>query len=152
MEKEVFKLWIDHGKRPQGESLWYTPGIMDTKDVTYEYIPIPNTTPDKTNDDREIKTLSNTSKIQAVKNEKMGMVQIVFYEAGELKIHQNLTVSRDSPGLIILKLKDGLVKKLTVSDPTRKLGKMHIDISGMDHQTIDLPKGDFAGSSIMKEF
>ena len=39
---EVFKLWLDHGKRPQGENLWLYPGKMDTKDVTYQYIVVPN--------------------------------------------------------------------------------------------------------------
>ena len=148
VEKDVFTLWIDHGQRPQGKNLWLYPGKMDTKDVTYQYIVVPSTSPKALQAGRDIEILSNTSKIQAVKHTSLGIVQIVFYEAGKIEVDKDVWISLDSPGIIMLKIQDGAVVSITASDPTRKLGRLHVGIPGKNDIVIALPKGDFAGKSV----
>ncbi|TRX61688.1 chondroitin lyase [Fulvivirga sp. M361] len=148
VEKDVFKLWVDHGKRPQGENLWLYPGKMDTKDVTYQYIVVPVTTPDALNTDRNIEILSNTSKLQAVKHKGLGIIQIVFYTSGKVEIGKDLWVTLDSPGIIMLKTKGDAIESISASDPSRTLNKLHIGISGKNNLVVDLPDGDYAGSSV----
>ncbi len=148
VEKDVFKLWINHGIRPQGENLWLYPGKMDTKDVTYQYIVVPVTTPDELKEERDIEILSNTSQIQAVKHTGLGIVQIVFYESGKVEIENDHWVRLDSPGIVMLKMNGDKIEKISASDPSRKLGKLHIGISGRADVVMDLPQGDYAGDSV----
>lgn len=147
VKKDIFKLWIDHGTRPQGENLWLYPGKMDTKDVTYQYIVVPVTTPDKLNRYNDIEILSDNSNIQAVKNKLLNIAQFVFYRAGSVEINKGLRVTMDSPGIIMLKMKGDKVVEITGSDPTRTLTKLHVGLSGDKNIVLDLPQGDYAGSS-----
>ncbi len=151
----VFKLWLDHGTRPAKAS--------------YEYIVVPAVTAaqmeaGKTN--RNIKILSNTADLQAVCNTALNICQAVFYRAGELDVTNNLKVVMDSPGVVMIKSDGTGVKEISVSDPSRKLGRMHLSVSGevafkgdnvkcyFDRNTnstaisIALPQTVFAGSSV----
>ncbi|RPD99961.1 chondroitin lyase [Aureibaculum marinum] len=152
VEKDVFKLWIDHGKRPQGENLWFYPGKMDTKEVTYQYIVVPKTTPEKLNEQNNIKILSNNSKIQAVKHTGLNMTQVVFYKAGSVKIDDGITLTLDSPGIIIVKMEGSTLKSISASDPSRNMSKFHLSITGREAIVIDLPQGDNAGKSVTKKY
>ncbi|MBI9015638.1 MAG: chondroitin lyase [Phycisphaerae bacterium] len=151
VEKDVFKLWINHGKRPQGENLWLYPGKMDTKDVTYQYIVVPVTIPKQLNTERPIETLSNNSQIQCVKHTSLGIVQAVFYTSGTITIAKAIDITLDSPGIVMLKMKNNKIDQITVSDPTRKLSRLHMSISGEKDIAIDLPQGDYAGTSVTIE-
>lgn len=153
---DVFKLWFDHGRSP------------DSAD--YAYIVVPNVTEDALNassgSNRGIEILENNGTIQAVKSNKLGMVQAAFYQAGDLKIDNGLVLGMDSPGMAMLKMEGGRVKELTVSDPLRKLRRMTITLSGSyrtdgggamsisdeeDGSTfivVDLPRGVYAGKSV----
>jgi len=148
VDKDVFMLWINHGIRPQGKNLWLYPDKMDTKEVTYQYIVVPVTTPEELKADRSIKILSNTSQIQSVKHTGLGIIQIVFYEAGKVEVDKDLWVSLDSPGIVMIKIKGDNIEKISASDPSRKLGKLHMGISGRGDVVIDLPHGDYAGDSV----
>jgi chondroitin AC lyase len=152
VEKDVFKIWINHGIRPQGENLWLYPGKMDTRDVTYQYIVVPVTTPEQLNEKREIVILSNTSKIQSVKHTGLGITQIVFYESGKVEVDKGQWLTIDSPGIVMLKMKGGKIEKISASDPTRTLSKLHIGLTGMSDIVIDLPQGDYSGDSETKVF
>ena len=148
VEKDVFKMWIDHGKRPQGENLWLYPGKMDTKDVTYQYIVVPETSAAGMEAGRGIEILSNTSQIQSVKHTGLGIIQIVFYEAGKIEVDKDRWITLDSPGIIMLKMKGDQIESVSASDPSRKMSKLHIGISGKTDMVIDLPQGDYAGDSV----
>lgn len=152
VEMDVFKIWINHEIRPQGENLWLYPGKMETRDITYQYIVVPVTTPEELNKKSEIEILSNTSKIQSVKHTGLDITQIVFYEAGKVEVEKGLWLTMDSPGILMVKMKGGNVEKISASDPTRKLSKLHIGISGKKNIVIDLPQEDYAGDSMTIEF
>jgi chondroitin AC lyase len=110
--------------------------------------------------------MENTSRIQAVMNNKLGICQVAFHRAGEINIPGNLKLRLDSPGVTMLKMRNGKVEELTVSDPTRKLSRMTVTLSGTfrgkgDHFftipgadqnstiiVIDLPQDVYAGKSV----
>ncbi|NQU87184.1 MAG: chondroitin lyase [Mariniphaga sp.] len=151
----VFKAWINHGKRPSEE--------------TYEYIVVPATTLENMEQNKikqNITILANTPQVQAVKHSEINMCQAVFYKAGEIQVSDKMKLKCETPGIVILQMKSNDKMKVTVSDPNRELGKMMISISAkiekrgeninaiwnekekMSEITIDLPKGHYAGSSV----
>lgn len=171
IKKDVFKLWLDHGARPQGRPGGFNHETMIAKDVKYQYIVVPSIEPKNMNEDRGIEIMANNRLMQAVKNSKLGISQIVFYQAGEIRISDNMVVSLESPGVVMIETADASIKKITVADPSRKLSRLHIRISGrmeakdsdnlkviFDSQkmtsdlTIDLPAGFYAGQSVVLEF
>jgi len=147
LSKEVFKLWIDHGPRPQGRSGGLVNTPMIAKDVTYQYMIVPHADPDQMDGNRGIEIISNNRLLQAVRDKESGLVQAVFYQAGELEVSEDMTISIDSQGAVMLKMNGDTVKEITVADPSRKLARMHLEISGIGDITIDLPAGFYAGQS-----
>ena len=79
---------------------------------------------------------------------KTGVVQAVFYQAGELTVSEDLKISSDSQGAVILKCPDGVLKEITAADPSRMLGSLHLNISGIGDLSFRLPEGDYAGQSV----
>lgn len=155
---DVFKLWIDHGKRPSDES--------------YEYIVVPSTSIEKLTENKSkqnIIILSNTPEIQAVINKQLNICQSVFYKAGVVQLNQSLKLVSENPGIIMVKTINGKVTEISVSDPNRELSKMHLAISkkiekqgenyntvwdekkGLSEISIDLPQGNYAGKSVTIE-
>ncbi|MDP3914888.1 MAG: polysaccharide lyase family 8 super-sandwich domain-containing protein [Bacteroidota bacterium] len=156
VSKDVFKLWIDHGQQPRNAS--------------YQYIIVPGTTEaemDKAG--QQITILSNTPEIQAVKHTGLNICQAVFYTSGEIKVTENLTIGMDSPGTVMVKTDGAAVKQISVADPSRKLGKIHVSVTGkieksgenfrsfwnekkgISEISIDLPQTVYAGKSITIE-
>lgn len=155
IQKKVFSLWIDHGKQPV--------------DQTYHYMVVPGVSAQElaetSLDQRSIELLSNTVHLQGVLNKKQGICQLAFYRAGKVDVSDNLNLQLDSQGMVMLKLNQNRIQQLTVSDPSRKLSRMLVAVSGIysvnepgctatpDHsiqQTtfmIDLPQDVYAGKS-----
>jgi chondroitin AC lyase len=154
ISKDVFKLWIDHGQQPQNAS--------------YQYIVVPSTTEKEieSQTDRNIKILANTAEIQAVRHSGLNICQMVFYTSGEIQVSENLKVGIDSPGVVMVKTEGSAIKQISVADPSRKLGKIHLTVTGRiekhrDHFrtfwnerkgtseiSIDLPQTVYAGKSV----
>ncbi len=167
VKKDVFKLWIDHGERPQGRLGGLRNESMIAKDVKYQYIVVPNTDLEDMDDKRGLEIIANNRLIQAVMHTELGICQIIFYQAGELRISDNLVISLASPGAVMLKIADDGIKEISVADPTRKLSRMLMKISGnidtsdkdnlmsvynrataMSDIAIDLPTGFYTGQSV----
>jgi len=148
---DVFSLWIDHGTRPQGNNGGFNYASTIPKDITYQYMVVPVTTPDQMETDRGIEVLVNNRGVQAVKDRESGLVQALFYHAGEIEISEGIILALDSPGAVMLKLREGKVKEITVADPSRSLKRLHIQITGMENLRIELPGGVYAGQSVITE-
>lgn len=154
VDLEVFKIWLDHGKRPS--------------DASYEYIVVPATTIDKLEKNTSKNTidiLSNTPEIQAVKNTQSQICQVVFYKAGEIEIAEKFKLVSDHPGIVMLKMDGDKVTKISVQDPNRELDNFHLSISqkitnpgpylnavwdaksSVTHITIRLPRLNYRGAS-----
>ena len=170
IKKDVFKLWIDHGARPQGRRGGLRNESMIAKDVKYQYIVIPSADAKSMADDRSIEIIANNRLVQAAKHRELGICQIIFYQAGELAISDKLTVSIESPGAVMIKMDGEVIKGISVSDPSRKLSRLHMKISGkivagrgdkfkstfdsvkkLSELIIDLPSGFYAGQSVVLE-
>lgn len=155
---DVFKLWLDHGARPSEE--------------TYAYIVVPVTTVaglEQNTAKENISILANTPEVQAVRHAGLGMCQAVFYEAGEVQVTENLKLASATPGIVLFQQSDNGLR-LTVSDPNRQLGKMLLTVSTriegkgsrfravwneeekVSEIVIDLPAGQYAGSSVTVAF
>ncbi|MEM9671267.1 MAG: polysaccharide lyase family 8 super-sandwich domain-containing protein [Bacteroidota bacterium] len=157
VSKEVFTLWIDHGNEPDNASYAYMV-VPDVEVVELE---------ESSNTNRDIEILANTSELQAVKSNKLDICQAAFYQAGEVEITPDLKVSLESQGMVMLQLQENRITQLSVADPSRKLRKALLTVSGiyetqgdnfvaypnLDQNTtiliVDLPQGVYAGKSVV---
>lgn len=157
VSEDVFMLWFDHGKRP--------------KNASYQYIVVPDIElqelKKKSAINADIEILSNTSALQAVKHNGHQIVQTAFYQAGEIAIADGLKLRMDTQGMAMLQLDGGRIERITVADPSRKLSRMLITVTGQyssqrenlktypdsNQNTtlmlIDLPQGVYAGKSVV---
>jgi chondroitin AC lyase len=152
--KELFSLWIDHGKKPQNAS--------------YSYIVAPGTNLSANDPDSissRVKILMNTSKIQAVRHIGLNITQVVFYDQGTLKLDNGIILTSQNPGIVMLRGSGQGIEEITVADPGRKLHNFELSISenftgsGANWKTIwnkeekkteisfHLPGGQLAGKS-----
>jgi chondroitin AC lyase len=115
--KEVFTLWLDHGRKPQSGS--------------YQYIVVPGVSEAAMNTYRSdlLKIISNTEQMQAVEHTGLGLSQIVFYQPGIVKLGDNLNIKADQPCLVMVTHSNSKVQKVTVSDPTGKLKKIRLELN-----------------------
>jgi chondroitin AC lyase len=151
---DVFKLWVDHGARPQA--------------ATYAYVVVPSADEQKmeTYSNAKFQILANSEKIQAVKHAGLNICQAVFYTSGDIQLSEKIKLGLDSPGVVMLKTDGQAIKAISVADPSRKLGKLHLSISakiekkaadfnavwnpekGISEITIELPQTVYAGQSV----
>ena len=156
VSEEVFMLGFNHGNRPENAS--------------YQYIVVPDVSVEElmetSSNNRSIEILSNTSDLQAVKSNKLGICQIAFYKAGEVEISNDFKVRMDSQGMAMLKMHGNRIEELTVSDPSRKISRITVTVPDIYNVTgdnfillpdkkqnntiimVDLPQGVFAGKSV----
>ncbi len=156
VSEEVFTLWFDHGSRPEGTS--------------YQYIVVPDVTEqqlsESSRNNRSVRVLSNTPELQAARHDELGITQLAFYRAGNLDIEKGVNVRLDSQGMVMLKTQEGRLGELTLADPSRKLSRMLVTVSGTyevqgenyhtvvdDKQNstlfiVDLPQGVYLGKSM----
>jgi len=150
--RDVFTAWIDHGTRPQNAAYAYlvVPGITVDNLATYV-----GRSP--------VKVLRNTPGLQAVLHEKLRVAGLAFYEPDEVEIRAGLTVSVDTPCLVLLR---ELPEKLTisVSNPSNEQAVVQLDVSrslqgkGVENLngpvrsriTFELPGGMEAGKSVTR--
>ena len=89
---DVFTLGINHGVGP--------------KDGSYAYIVVPGKTSAQEMEayqkENAIEILSNNAKIQAVRNTKLNVWMVTFFEAGTFK-HKELSVTVDKPCVLMVK-------------------------------------------------
>jgi len=153
VSEDVFSLWFNHGKKPVNAS--------------YSYMVVPcvseETLRQTAADNRSVRILANTDKIQAVTHTRAGITQAVFYQAGSLDLGNGRKIRLDSPGLVMLKTKNDRITEITVADPLRKLNSVNLWVEGRyegqsgEYRTlssgdetlfvINLPQGVYAGKS-----
>ena len=160
VREEVFMMWFDHGKRPDNAS--------------YQYIMVPNVTAEELDEtsksNRNVEILANTSEMQAVRHSKLELCQIAFYKAGQADVSDDMVFGMDSQGMAMIKMKGNRIERLSVSDPSRKLSRITVTVSGIYDSKgdgfftipdesksntlvlIDLPQGAYAGKSVTVAF
>ena len=145
MEADLFRLWFDHGKNPQGSS--------------YEYILVPGA------DKEQLENLEkdfpfkirNEKNIQAVLSKDETLKGIVFYQAGKLEGDSGIEVNK--PCIMMLRKKpEGL--QVSIADPAQLEKEIQITLTGefkydnarvengMTKIAVPLPQGEDAGKTI----
>jgi chondroitin AC lyase len=153
--RDLFSLWIDHGRQPQNAG--------------YCYIVAPGTDLAVTDPDSiasRVKILVNTAKIQAVQHTGLMITQVVFYDQGTVQLDNGLILTVYNPGMVMLRGSGKGIEEITVSDPGRKLRSFKLSVSqnfsggGANWNTVwkkkdkttdisfILPDGQFAGKSM----
>ena len=151
---DIFALWIDHGSRVGGGH--------------YAYAVLPHADADRMkafSARPDVEVLSNTKDLQAVWHPGLGIGYAVFYRGGTLSVG-SVSLTTDTPLMIMAQVRQGQAPRITVSDPSRKLLKAHFSFSGRyrtsnekvkasyDPATdrtileVELPQGDYAGESV----
>ena len=158
VQKDVFTLWLDHGKQPLSASYAYivVPGVSSSSLEQYS----------KT---KNIVILANSSEIQAVQSKDLNISEIVFYQPGNIKLGNNIILATSSPCILMVKLKGVTINEISVSDPTEKLSSIQLSVnvpvkaSGTHWHSvwnkekkestisIDLPEAEKAGKTIVME-
>jgi chondroitin AC lyase len=160
VSKDVFTLGFDHGQRPSNAS--------------YQYIVVPDVSnqelQETSSNNRGIEILSSTSEVHAVKNNKLNICQLAFYQAGEVELAEGTSIKMDSQGMMMLKLKDDRATEISIADPSRKLKRVMVTIPGIYEKAgtgyslypdetkkqtlmiVDLPQGVYAGKSVTIKF
>jgi chondroitin AC lyase len=118
VRKEVFRLWIDHGINPSDES--------------YEYVVLPSSEIsdiEKYAGDPLIDVLSNSSKLQSVYHRGLSIAYAVFYSPGTVLLPGDISVSADSPCMVMIRSAGEGISSITVSDPSRKQEKLMLTIN-----------------------
>ncbi|WP_187328831.1 polysaccharide lyase family 8 super-sandwich domain-containing protein [Echinicola rosea] len=139
--EEVFKLWIDHGVTPSNDH--------------YAYILLPGATQQEVAgfDDQQLELLSNSDSVQAVRHAGLDLLQAVFYYPGNYVLGTTeLNVNQPC----VLMLKGAVTSNVTVTaaDPSQgnsrklRVGLKNESFSEMKMVDLDLPTGDFLGSSL----
>lgn len=132
----VFKLWVDHGARPDKS--------------TYAYTVYPGASKLEQQEADQLHIVENSGQIQAVHHAGLDILQAIFYEKGTLQTDAH-TLHTEHPLIIQLgKTAEGFVAY--VADPLQTLEATEITLT--DNRTkavhnlrVDLPKGPFKGST-----
>ena len=152
VRRDVFSMWIEHGRQPQGEE--------------YAYVVLPAVDPDEVDAARQafgIEILANREDCQAIRQPRTGIVQAVFYQASANGAADALPPELprvDRPCLVqLVPQGGGLI--LSVCNPAGKNGPLTIEVPGRyrgdgrietkkDTSVVRviLPKGDLAGSCV----
>lgn len=111
-EPSFLEMWFEHGKSPKNGSYSYVLLPHKTSEETAGYAKDPN-----------ISILSNTAKLQAVKENTINALGIVFWEAGNF---DSITVSE--PLIVMVQETDGEYA-ISFCDPTQKLQSAQIKIN-----------------------
>lgn len=132
---DVFTLGINHGVGP--------------KDGTYAYIVVPGKTSAQEMEAYQkknaIEILSNTAKIQAVRNTKLNVWMVTFFEAGTFK-HKDLSVTVDKPCVLMVKDITTKSANLHIADPGQTQSPIQVELKiGKKKQTLT---ADFSQTGI----
>lgn len=117
LQKKVFTLGLNHGTAPEQATYAYivVPGIQSVEGMkSYQR---------KNN----IEILANTENVQAVRNKKAGIWQMVFYSAGEFT-HKDLTVKVDKGCALIIKNINKDKAELHIVDPAQAQSAITVNI------------------------
>ena len=172
VSEEVFKLWFNHGDKINETDI-HGKRKMD-KSPSYAYIVVPDVSIQELSEtstvNRHIDILSNTPDLQAVKHNKLKIIQLAFYKSGEVEIANGQTFTMNSQGMAMLKMEDNKISTLSVADPSRNLGKIVVTLSGLYFSKgedfvcipnqkkketlviVNLPQGVYAGKSVTIKF
>jgi len=142
VEFEVFRLWLDHGTRPQ--------------DATYAYVVAPGMPASAVGAyaaDLPVEILANTPALQAARHKALRIAGAAFFKPGRLAIRDGLAVSVDRPCLLLLR-EAPKGYSASLANPRNAALTVRVKIEAgrrVIEKAVVLPKGMLAGSSVTVE-
>lgn len=121
VSRNYLTLWIDHGK--------------NSRNHTYSYVILPNKEIEdvkRYSENPDIVILENSPEAQAVKNAKLNILAINFWENNEKTVGEVLC--RNKASLMLMESKEEL--ELAVSDPTMENGIIELFINKQDYSLV----------------
>lgn len=115
ISKEVFCMYFDHGIKP--------------KDASYTYIILPNQkgSSEIRNYRQASEIVSNSPDIQAVFHKELGILQVVFYEAGKLE-YKGINIKVDKPCVIMINGVNSSMVTMHISDPAQTKSVINTEV------------------------
>jgi chondroitin AC lyase len=135
----LFSLWIEHGKQPDGGE--------------YAYVLLPGADAKATARfarGTAVIILENTPSMQAVHDRKLGLTGAVFYRRGTLVIERGPKIAVDRPCILLVRTDGEGGLRLAAAKPDSAAKPIRVAVDGKSF-TIDLPKGEFVGRSVLKD-
>lgn len=139
----LFSLNIDHGARPVNEQYAYIvrPGLTSSKEADSYAGRCP------------VAILSNTEKLQAVRNCNSGITEAVFYQPGVLVIDIDRSIAVDAPSVVVWNEEEGTVAVANPQCESVDLKEINVTLTHKGGRTVAsfaLPQGEMAGGSVVK--
>ncbi len=100
--------------------------------ASYSYMVVPGITPAAANQyltNSGIEILANKNEVQAVQNKALNLTEAVFYTPATIKINGNLTLTAETPCIVMIKTGSKGIEKIAVSDPTHKLKSLQLKVN-----------------------
>ena len=116
VSKDVCTIWLNHGNLPSNDTYSYilVPGVQSAGDM-------------KNYDIKKIKILANTTNVQSVQNNKTGVIQAIFYQAGTI-VAEELKITVDNPCALMLRKKGEEIVDIHLSDPSHQLNNLSVAV------------------------
>lgn len=117
LQKGVFTIGFNHGEKPSNASYAYivVPGKQTVKDMK------------KYQKSKNIEILANTEEQQIVRNKKLGIWQMIFYQAGEFK-NKDIAVKVNQGCALMIKENDKYKAEVHIADPAQTQSIIEADI------------------------
>jgi chondroitin AC lyase len=147
--RDVFSLWIDHGKNPSGGS--------------YEYVVLPGCKgADAQAELGRVQVLSNTPALQAMRHNGLNLLEVAFRQPAKLSAGRGWEISVDQPCLLLCR-ETGQGVQMGLSNPENEPLVVTVTIDralagegcspagpGASSVRFVLPGGDQAGSTVTR--
>lgn len=140
LTSNIFKLWFNHGLKPD--------------QAKYEYVIVPNKTLTQTKayNLSDIFIAKNTDKMQVVFNKKLNLWGMVFYEAGTFT-NDDFNFTVDAPCVLMMENPGTTPIKGWLSDPAQNVSTLKIRYNSIatgysEEITKMLRKAPYAGSTV----
>lgn len=138
--EDVFGIWLDHGVRPAGADYAYVvrPGVDRGQATAYaQNLPV--------------RVLANTTSLQGVRHDRLGIAQLLFYAAGAATVRTGVTLAVDQPCMVLLDESAPGEPVVTVSAPQAPGVTVTVTLTRSGTTTrrsVTLPAGDMQGVSV----
>ncbi len=140
--RDLLTAWIDHGAEPQG--------------AKYAYVVVPAIGRDEVagyTAEVPVRVLANSEKLQAVVQERLGLVGAAFYEPGKLEVRPGYGVEVDRACLMLVRELDRRLE-VTVANPENEGGEVRVKVFTGEAEAkevvVRLPEGLEAGRSVAR--
>lgn len=134
---QVFSLWVNHGKQPQGARYGYMLVPADGAEAVESAVTR-----------APVGVLANTPQAQAAEHRETGLLLAAFYAPGAVVSGAWGEVGADAPCLLMVsRAAQGGAARLTVCDPRNAGGDVRVRVGGRQVR-VRLPEGPLAGSGV----